>query len=131
MSLLALDEAALKDSDRARSYTADVNMDVYDKRSVQFKNLTGRVYLTATSSHYLADHVGKNSNNNEGSNSWFGGSSKKELARDAMKGGYKQSITGGAIKFANEPVKSQMAIEVVRNVDVEPKYKSLYIGTSQ
>lgn len=26
-------------------------------------------------------------------------------------------------------ISSQMAIEVVRNVDVEPKFKSLYIGT--
>jgi len=40
-------------------------------------------------------------------------------------------MKGGAFKFASEPVKSQMAIEVVRNVDVEPKFKSLYIGTSQ
>lgn len=48
-----------------------------------------------------------------------------------MNGKYKSSMTGGAFKFDKEPVKSQMAIEIVRNVDVEPKFKSLYIGASQ
>ena len=48
-----------------------------------------------------------------------------------MKGVYKSSITGSAFKFAQEPARSQMTIEVVRNVDVEPKFKSLYIGAAQ
>lgn len=45
-----------------------------------------------------------------------------------MRGHYKSTINGSAFKIADESVKSRMAIEVVRNVDVEPKFKSLYIG---
>ena len=95
--------------------------------------MTGRVYLTATASHYLEDFASKKTKNTDGSGSWFGGSSssKKESAKDVTKGEYKSGMTGGAFKFTNEPVKSKMAIEIVRNVDVEPKFKSLYIGTSQ
>lgn len=48
-----------------------------------------------------------------------------------MKGDYKSSVNGGAAKFSTEPVNSRLVVEVVRNVDVEPKYKSLYIGQSQ
>lgn len=53
------------------------------------------------------------------------------MARDVMRGEYKETITGGAIKIGQEVIKNQMAVEIVRNVDVEPKFKSLYIGTSQ
>lgn len=78
VSLLSL--AAQEDEEpslrRRRSYADDVNGDVYDKRSVQFKNLTGRVYLTATASHYLQDHVGANSD--QKASSWFGSSSASQ-----------------------------------------------------
>ena len=88
--------------------------DIYDKRIVQFKNLTGRVFLTATASHYLEDFSGKTTSKesaNGGSSSWFSGSSsntsKKESARNVMKGVYHSSITGNAFKFANDqPVRN-------------------------
>ena len=49
-----------------------------------------------------------------------------------MAGVYKQSVAGDVKGLPNrEPVKSRMVVEVVRNVDVEPKYKSVYIGTHQ
>lgn len=48
-----------------------------------------------------------------------------------MTGVYKPSITGDAYQIPTEPVKNRMVVEVVRNVDVEPKFKSLYIGSHQ
>lgn len=39
----------------SRSYKEDVVSGIYDKRFVQFKNITGKVYLTAEASHYLTD----------------------------------------------------------------------------
>ena len=46
-----------------------------------------------------------------------------------MKGEYQSTVTGDAFAFSSEPLRNKMAIEVVRNVDVMPKYKSLYIGS--
>ena len=47
-----------------------------------------------------------------------------------MRGVYHSSVTGEAHRL-DADVANQMTIEVVRNVDVEPKFKSLYIGTQQ
>ena len=69
----------------------DVEADLYDKRTVQFKNLTGRVYITAESSHYLGDFLdaAKSNNNGQESSYWgFGGSSAMERASDLMRGQY-------------------------------------------
>ena len=38
-----------------RSYKNDVVAGVYDKRTVKFQNVTGRVYVNAEASHYLTD----------------------------------------------------------------------------
>ena len=32
--------------------------------------------------------------------------------------------------FTEQPITDRLKVEVVRNVDIEPKYKSLYIGAS-
>ena len=74
------------------SYLVDVNSGLYDKRSVQFKNLTGRVYITADSSHYIDELTkggSKKGDKDEGS-LWggFSGSSKKVKAKDVMRGAY-------------------------------------------
>ena len=122
------------DQHSSSSYFVDVNSGLYDKRSVQFKNLTGRVYITADSSHYI-DELTKGGlqkgEKDEGSlwGGFSGGSSKKVKARDVMRGAYQSSINGMAYGLTTDVLTSSMAVEVVRNVDVEPKYKSLYIGT--
>lgn len=85
---------------------------------MQFHNVTGKVYLNAEASHYLSDFTKPKSTG-------------KVTAKDIMRGEYKSTINGGAVKFSTEPVKSQIVVEVVRNVDVEPKFKSLYIGQSE
>jgi hypothetical protein len=64
----------------SRSYREDVLSGVYDKRTVQFKNITGKVYLTAESSHYLADFTQKKGD----SGSWL--KSSKQNAKDVMRG---------------------------------------------
>ena len=65
----------------------DVEANLYDKRTVQFKNLTGRVYITAESSHYLGDFIDADGNNdNEGSYWSFGGGTRKERASELMRG---------------------------------------------
>ena len=101
---------------------------MYDKRTVQFKNITGRVYLNAKASHYLDDFTGR-SNGQDGGLFSFGGSSS-DSARNLVKGVYQSKVNGKAHSLEST-VEDQMIIEVVRNVDVEPKYKSLYIGTQQ
>ena len=100
--------------------------------------------MTADSSHYLdsftnAAHEEAKKENDASQKGWFSGSSssgtpstsKKVSASSAMRGHY-QSLIGSGSAFAisaSKPVKSSIAVEVVRNVDVEPKFKSLYIGS--
>lgn len=78
----------------SRSYSEDAFSGLYDKRSVQFKNLTGRVYLTAEASHFIDDFTsGSNSagkKEESGGSIWggFSGSSKKVKAGDVMRGEY-------------------------------------------
>ena len=91
--------------------------------------MTGRVYLTAEASHYLEDYTASQARSEGGGLFSFSGSGK-ESASKVMHGDYSSSVKGNAFPVGtSEPVKSRMAIEVVRNVDVEPKFKSLYIGT--
>jgi len=75
----------------SRSYSEDAFSGLYDKRSVQFKNLTGRVYLTAEASHFIDDFTSESNlgKKEEGGGSiWgkFSGSSKKVKASDVMRG---------------------------------------------
>ena len=46
----------------------------------------------------------------------------------SYKGFYYKGVPGGTVNFSHEKVDDRMRIEIVKNVDVEPKYKSLYIG---
>jgi len=57
---------------------------LYDKRAVQFKNITGKVYIKAEATHYLDDFTGGRSGQKDGLWS-FGGGSKGEKARNLMK----------------------------------------------
>ena len=121
---------ANEDSKAMRSYRDDSLSGIYDKRSVQFKNITGRLYLKAHTTHYLEDfnrYDGDGTKKNGGSIWGFGGS-KSSKASDVTKGVYQSTINGDAHVLENA-VSDSMIIEVVRNVDVEPKFKSLYIGT--
>lgn len=66
----------------SRSYSEDAFSGLYDKRSVQFKNLTGRVYLTAEASHFIDDFTSESDSagkKESGGSIWggFSGSSKK------------------------------------------------------
>ena len=112
----------------SRSYHADVLSGLYDKRTVQFNNITGRVILTAEASHYLERYTGQARSGEKGLFS-FGGGSKRDKASNLMQGPYQTSVSGMVHSLASEKLRSIMTIEVVRNVDVEPKFKSLYIGT--
>ena len=111
-----------------RTYETDVLSGAYDKRTVQFNNLTGRMYLSAEATHYFGDYSTTEKAEEKGGFFSFGSSSSKDLASNIMQGVYKSTVNGDAYKFEHEPASSRMVIEVVRNVDVEPKFKSLYIG---
>jgi len=64
------------------TYPSDVLAGLYDKRTVQFNNITGKVQLTAEATHYLLDFTG--GGKSEGI--WgFGG---KERASSVMRGDY-------------------------------------------
>ena len=90
--------------------------------------MTGTVYIDAESTHYFTDYLAVS----DSDGGWFGNKADGKGASKVMAGVYKQSVAGDVKGLPNrEPVKSRMVVEVVRNVDVEPKYKSVYIGTHQ
>jgi hypothetical protein len=43
-------------------------------------------------------------------------------------GDFYDGVKGGTINYSHEDTFDKMRIEIVKNVDVEPKYKSIYIG---
>lgn len=65
------------------------------------------------------------------SEGWFGASNVNP-EQIGQKGDYAdQFATTGNFKFVNrQSVTNSMEIEVVRNVDIEPKFRSIYIGQS-
>ena len=80
---------------------------IYDKRRVEVFNITGTVYIDAIAQGYFSNFL-------------RGGAS-----------GYSYSYAkGGETEGLNldYPVKDRMRIEIVRNVDIQPKYKSLYLA---
>ena len=61
-------------TDTKRSYASDVLSGIYDRRQIQFNNVTGRMYVTAEASHYLT--------------AFTSAQSKQLKAKDAMRGVY-------------------------------------------
>jgi hypothetical protein len=119
----------------AASYFPAVASGDYDKRHVQFKNVTGTVYLEATSSAYFAGLLKADPEalHPAPSGGWFGASASPAVADGPgdgtdLGGDYAEGVSGGTAKFPHARVFDRLVVEVVRNVDVEPKYKSLYIG---
>jgi hypothetical protein len=87
-----------------------VHESIYDKRRVEAFNITGTVYIDALADGYLKRYL----RNERGSyfSSTFGGS---------------QSLETEPL-YVEQPVKDRMRIEIVQNVDIQPKYKSLYLA---
>ena len=110
-------------------YGRAVNTGDYDKRQVLFKNVTGTVYLEAVSSAYFTSLLKADEQPERG---WFGApAANRDDPSDGtgLGGDYTESVPGGTTKFTHrDRVYDRLVVEVVRNVDVEPKYKSLYIG---
>jgi len=81
-----LQESGSKD----RTYRDDALTGLYDKRTVQFKNITGRMHLKAESTHYLDDFSGHGSTEkkNSGGGIFGFGGSKGDSAKDAAHGVY-------------------------------------------
>ena len=75
-----------------RSYKEDTLEGIYDKRQVQFKNITGKVYLSAKASHYFEDFTGS-ADGQEGGIFGFG-SGSKDKAKNIVKGVYESKVDG-------------------------------------
>lgn len=74
-AMATIDKLAVRGEDPevvVRKYRDDALSGVYDKRTVQFKNITGRMYLKAESTHYLDDFSGKGSAGKKESGGIFG-----------------------------------------------------------
>lgn len=105
----------------------DSSARLHEKRMVRFSNITGTVELTASAQYYMQDSLWAS----KSSGGLFSKRSSAGRAADKFDDPlYAKSVTGDAVQFAETPIADKLTIEVVRNVDVGPKYKSLYIGAS-
>ena len=98
-------------------YDDQVIADVYDKIRVQILNYTGTVFINAHSVGYITRYL---------------------QGRGAAKGGYGfsgfSSSFGGnldteslALGKRSADIRDSLRIEIVQNVDIQPKYKSIYL----
>jgi hypothetical protein len=103
----------------------DLALGLDEKRKVTFSNLTGSVLITASAQFYLEDLLGEAKD--QKASGLF--SSKAKSVKATSKSDL-YTLPGDAEMFAETPISDTLHVEVVRNVDVGPKYKSLYIGAS-
>lgn len=83
------------------NYDDSVKSNVYDLRDIEVFNNTGTVYIDAHSKGYLKNYLHRDF-------TYF------NLNLESLEVGH--------------DVKDRLRIEVVRNVDIQPKYKSIYIA---
>lgn len=80
-------------------------VDDYEKRMIQIYNATGTVFLNSVSTKYNAEMM-----NNAGQKSGYFG--RAPQLKDGL--------------YVNHNVQDSMRIEVVENVDIQPRFKSIY-----
>mmetsp|Transcript_12490 Transcript_12490/g.12243 ORF Transcript_12490/g.12243 Transcript_12490/m.12243 type:complete len:182 (-) Transcript_12490:60-605(-) len=91
----------------SQDYSSQVQMNVHDKRKVEVMNLTGTVYIYSLASGYYSNF----------------------LAKPSTYSGYWGSSSDSTDKYRfDHEVSDRMRVEIVRNVDIQPKFKSVYFS---
>jgi hypothetical protein len=124
-------------------YQHSVVANVYDKRRVLFKDVPGTVILEAQVEGYFnrvlsdvsqsiinQDTAAKPQHQGSYFSSFLWTTSEKAKATESISESVADyfSFIGGAVTPLPSKLQNQMRIEIVKNVDLEPKFKSLYLG---
>ena len=88
-------------------YDENVKENVYDKRRVEVMNFTGTVYIHALAQGYITRYLRKE----RGFSFSFGST----------------NLDTESLHLTHE-IQDRMRIEVVQNVDIQPKFKSIYLA---
>ncbi len=86
--------------------------DLYDKARVEVLNYTGLVYIHAVSNGYLTRYLHSRVKNSGFGFSGFGSSASMDIETLGKK---------------VPEIRDSLRIEIVRNVDIQPKFKSIYL----